>query len=38
MFGGFFLITAVTGVPIETSALKSLLAAGKAEVAKNALA
>jgi hypothetical protein len=38
MFGGFFLITAVTGVPIEVGALKSLLAAGKAEVAKNALA
>ena len=33
MFGGFFLITAVTGVPIEVGALKSLLAAGKAEVA-----
>ena len=38
MFGGFFLITAVTGVPIEVGALKSLLAAGKAEVAKNAVA
>ena len=38
MFGGFFLITAVTGVPIEASALKSLLAAGKAEVAKQGLA
>ena len=35
MFGGFALITAITGVPVETSALKSLLAAGKAEVAKN---
>jgi hypothetical protein len=35
MFGGFFLITAITGVPIEVGALKSLLAAGKAEVAKN---
>ena len=38
MFGGFFLINAVTGVPLELDSLKSLLAAGKAEVAKQGLA
>ena len=37
MFGGFFLITTITGVPIEVGALKSLLAAGKAEVARAAV-
>lgn len=38
MFGGFFLITALTGVPLELGSLKSLLAAGKAEVAAKAIA
>jgi hypothetical protein len=37
MFGGFFLITALTGVPLELGSLKSLLAAGKAEVAAKAI-
>ena len=36
MFGGFFLITWLTGVPLELGSLKSLLAAGKAEVAAKA--
>ena len=38
MFGGFFLITWLTGVPLELGSLKSLLAAGKAEVAAKAIA
>ena len=38
MFGGFFLITWATGVPLELGSLKSLLAAGKAEVAAKAIA
>ena len=38
MFGGFFLINALTGVPLELDSLKSLLAAGKAEIAKQGLA
>ena len=38
MFGGFFLINALTGVPLEVGSLKSLLVAGKAEVAAQGMA
>jgi hypothetical protein len=38
MFGGFFLINALTGVPLEVASLKSLLVAGKAEVAAQGMA